>query len=169
MTDQVSIATIIAHLERIESKVDTSTRRSDERHEETKRELKELRAEIKLLRANDELHQGAVKMAEERIRLVEDRMKRLEDEHHRTKTASIEGDEAQQAALVSAMRILSDGQDAMRAEFVEARQAQAAALSSLVSSITTMRLPLWAKVAIGFGLFVAGIVAGLISHGVIRF
>lgn len=169
----MDLVAVLEALARIEAKVDASTRRSDERHEETKRELKELRAEIKLLRANDELHQGAVKMAEERIRVVEDRVAKLEAEHHRVKRATDEGDEAQRAALMSAMNIVQQQQEKLREDFIEAQEATAAKLGGIVAALADVRLPRWLRIALAigaaFGAFVAGIVAGLVSHGVIKF
>jgi predicted nucleic acid-binding Zn-ribbon protein len=173
MTDSPTIGIVIAHLERIEAKVDKSTLRSDERHEETKREIMLLSAEIRLLRANDELHQGAVRGVEERMAQIEGRMHKIETEHNRVKRATDEGDAIQQAALMSAMTIVQRQQEQLREDFVEAQSATAKAIGSLVTSLSSVRLPRWARItlAVSFalGTFAAGILAGLVSHGVIKF
>jgi hypothetical protein len=71
------------------------------------------------------------------------------------------------------MTIVSKQQEQLRADFVEAQSATANAIGSLVSSIATVRLPRWARItlAVGFalGTFAAGILAGLVSHGIIKF
>lgn len=180
MTEQVSIAAVLSTLERIEGKVDENGKRSDERHRETTRELRELQSEVRKLRANDDLHQGAVKGVETRMGALETRMGKLEADQERAKRATDEGDHMQAAALQSAMTInnkaLEQVQKDMQAErkareAAEKARADAEAVRLRESQAQTEALRTlvgwkdarWFRTAVFVGAVAGGFVAGLIA------
>jgi colicin import membrane protein len=123
-------------LARIEQKIDENGRRSEERHRELSARVDRMQAEIESLQkhvaalnADDKSIRHELEKAKIRIESLETRFSDMREEQNRAKRMSTEGDEAQQAALQSAMIIQERALAALRDEVAkaEAKRAEAEA------------------------------------------
>jgi type II secretory pathway component HofQ len=78
---------------------------SRERGEQTASRLDKLDSRLDNMERTDTVIQGEVRLLGTRVGTLESRVQRIDSDHQATKRGSIQGDEAQQAALVSAMDI----------------------------------------------------------------
>src|SRR5687767_5354498 len=78
---------------------------SRERGKQTTERLDRLDSRLDNMERTDTVIQGEVRLLSTRVGTLESRVARIDSDHAATKRASVEGDEAQHAALVSAMDI----------------------------------------------------------------
>lgn len=176
MTDQISSTAIIEALQRIEEGQKTHTIRIDG-HDER------LSAHDRLIATLSEQSQQHGAMLLEHAKLHTDHAKAIlvarETAREARQSSTDLSKEWRDAASAMGRHLdtshekLAEGQAAMREEFVNSQNKQLEILQQIVAKVVNIRLPRWVRitlaVAFTLGTFAAGILAGLVSHGVIKF
>lgn len=106
---------------------------SEERGKRNGERLDKIDGRLDNMERTDKLIQGEVQLLGGRVGQLETRVSRLDSDHAATKRASMEGDDAQAAALVSAMKIHGDALSAHRTETTERLDAQDKAIAKMLA------------------------------------
>jgi chromosome segregation ATPase len=112
----------VAQQDRLESKIDESVKKSDERHKETTGRLDKVEKTLQTLSSDDSAIRNEVRRIERRTSELEHRMDKQESRIDKVHRTSDEGDHMQQAALQSAINIQTKAIQTMQEEMVKAEE-----------------------------------------------